>query len=136
MRTTSAIQSNIKRPLSVKTLKKPTLRNIVINTYKGTSPIVEKYILGALIKCRDKLYNNPNMKPTGIDTVPKDKEINYKSSKILEEIKNNARCPKEIQDLHCTVFFITKGGGYQFWGNFKHFISASFGDDTVFIILN
>ena len=134
MRTTSALSPhNVKRPLSVKTIKKP---NITINTYKGTSPIIEKYIYGALVKCRDDLYNNPNLKPTKNDTVSKEKEQNFKAAKILEQIKNGSHCPKEIQELHITIFFITKGGGYQYWGNFKHLISASFGDDTILIILN
>ena len=36
--------------------KKPLLKNININEVKCTSTIIEKYILGALIKCRDELY--------------------------------------------------------------------------------
>ena len=44
-----------------KIAKKPSLRNIVRNEYKCTSTVIEKYILGALVKCREKLYTN-NMK--------------------------------------------------------------------------
>ena len=62
--------------------------------------------------------------------------INFKASIILNEIMGNPNCPKELQELNCTVFFITKGGGYQFWGNFKHYISVSFGNDTILILLN
>ncbi len=139
MRTTSALRPpsiTVKRPLSVKTLKKTNRPNITIKTYKGNSQIIEKYIYGSLVKARDELYNNPNLKPTKNDTVSKEKEQNFKANKILEIIKNGTHCPKEIQDLHITIFFITKGGGYQYWGNFQHFISASFGEDTVIIILN
>ena len=129
MKTTNALSPpSVKRPLSVKTLKKPALRNINLNTYKGTSQIIEKYILGALVIFRDELYKTQNLKPN--KNYP-----NYISNRILEILKSSPNCPKEIQDLHITVFFVTKGGGYQYWGNFKHFLSASFGEDTVFVIL-
>ena len=127
--TTSPLRPpSIKRPLSVKTAKKPALRNITINTYKGTSQIIQKYILGALVLFRDELYKNQNLKQNKNDP-------NYISNRILEILRNNPNCPKEIQENHITVFFISKGGGYQYWGNFKHFLSASFGEDTVFVIL-
>ena len=117
------------------TIKKPVLRNIVRNHYICNSQVIEKYILGALVKCREEIYD-PKLKPTKIDTVSKEDEQNFKASKILNQIMNNPNCPKELKELTCTVFFLTKGGGYQFWGNFKHYISVSFGDDTVLIILN
>lgn len=118
-----------------KIAKKPSLRNIVRNEYKCTSTVIEKYILGALVKCREKLYTN-NMKPNKGDMISKEKESNYKANYILSEILNNPNCPKELKELHCTVLYLTKGGGYQFWGNIKHYISVSFGDDTVLILLN
>ena len=66
----------------------------------------------------------------------KEKESNFKANYILKEILNNPICPQEIKDLNCTVLFLTKGGGYQFWGNVKHYISVSFGDETMLILLN
>ena len=123
------------KSLPKKNVKAPVLRNIVRNNYKCSSPAIEKHILGALVKCREILYN-PNLKPVKTDTTSKEKELNFKASIILNEIMSHPNCPKELQDLNCTVFFITKGGGYQFWGNFKHYISASFGDDTILILLN
>ncbi len=123
------------KSLPKKNLKAPVLKNIIRNNYKCTSPAIEKHILGALVKCRELLYN-PNAKPVKSDTTSKEKELNYKASIILNEIMNCPNCPKELQELNCTVFFITKGGGYQFWGNYKHYLSASFGDDTVLILLN
>ncbi len=122
--------------LPKKTLKKPPTRNITRDNYKCFSPAIEKHILGALVKCRENLYNNPNFKPIKNDMTSKEKEYNYKASYILNEIMSSPNCPKELQDLHCTVFFLTKGGGYQFWGNYKHYVSVSFGDDTVLVILN
>ena len=115
--------------------KKPSLRNIVRNEYKCTSSVIEKYILGAMVKVREKLYLM-NLQPKKDDMTSKEKEINYKANFILSEIMNNPNCPKELKDLNCTVIYLTKGGGYQFWGNFKHYISVSFGDDTVLILLN
>ena len=127
--TTSPLRPpSIKRPLSVKTAKKPALRNITINTYKGTSQIIQKYILGALVLFRDELYKTQDLKPNKDDP-------NFISNRILEILRNGPNCPKEILEHHITVFFISKGGGYQYWGNFKHFLSASFGEDTVFVIL-
>ena len=123
--------------ISKKKIKSPIIRKFVLNNYKCDSPVIEKYILGALIKCRDKLYD-PKYGPQKSDMETKEKEYNFKANLILNEIMNkqNAFYPKELQYLNCTVFFITKGGGYQFWGNFKYYISASFGDDTVLILLN
>ena len=115
--------------------KKPLLKNININEVKCTSTIIEKYILGALIKCRDELYVM-DLKQKKEDFKIKEKESNFKANYILKEILNNPICPQEIKDLNCTVLFLTKGGGYQFWGNVKHYISVSFGDDTVLILLN
>ena len=115
--------------------KKPLLKNININEVKCTSTIIEKYILGALIKCRDELYVM-DLKQKKEDFRIKEKESNFKANYILKEILNNPICPQEIKDLHCTVLFLTKGGGYQFWGNVKHYISVSFGDDIVLILLN
>ena len=115
--------------------KKPLLKNININEVKCTSTIIEKYILGALIKCRDELYVM-DLKQKKEDFKIKEKELNFKANYILKEILNNPICPQEIKDLNCTVLFLTKGGGYQFWGNVKHYISVSFGDDTVLILLN
>ena len=115
--------------------KKPLLKNININEVKCTSTIIEKYILGALIKCRDELYIM-DLKQKKEDFKIKEKESNFKANYILKEILNNPICPQEIKDLNCTVLFLTKGGGYQFWGNVKHYISVSFGDDTVLILLN
>ena len=123
------------KSLPKKNLKGPAIRNIVRNNYKCSSPAIEKYILGALLKCREILYN-PNIKPVKTDSTSKEKELNFKATIILNEIMGNPNCPKELQELNCTVFFITKGGGYQFWGNFKHYISVSFGDDTILILLN
>ena len=123
------------KSLPKKNVKAPVLRNIVRNNYKCSSPEIEKYILGALVKCREILYN-PNLKPVKTDSTSKEKELNFKASIILNEIIGNPKCPKELQELNCTVFFITKGGGYQFWGNFKHYISVSFGNDTILILLN
>ena len=123
------------KSLPKKNLKAPVIRNIIRNNYKCSSPAIEKYILGALVKCREILYN-PNLKPMKTDSTSKEKELNFKASIILNEIMGNPNCPKELQELNCTVFFITKGGGYQFWGNFKHYISVSFGDDTILILLN
>ena len=123
------------KSLPKKNLKGPAIRNIVRNNYKCSSPAIEKYILGALVKCREILYN-PNLKPVKTDSTSKEKELNFKATIILNEIMGNPNCPKELQELNCTVFFITKGGGYQFWGNFKHYISVSFGDDTILILLN
>ena len=122
-------------PIPKKIVKAPVLRNIVRNNYKCQSQAIEKHILGALVKCRELLYN-PNLKPNKSDAISKEKELNFKASIILNEIMNSPNCPKELQDLNCTVFFLTKGGGYQFWGNYKHYISASFGDDTILILLN
>lgn len=118
-----------------KSLKAPPIRNIVRNNYKCTSTVIENYILGALVKCREILYN-PNFKPLKNDMTSKEKESNYKANLITNEIMNNPNCPKELKELNCTVFFVTKGGGYQFWGNYKHYISVSFGDDTILILLN
>ena len=115
--------------------KKPLLKNININEVKCTSTIIEKYILGALIKCRDELYIM-DLKQKKEDFKIKEKESNFKANYILKEILNNPICPQEIKDLNCTVLFLTKGGGYQFWGNVKHYISVTFGDDTVLILLN
>ena len=115
--------------------KKPLLKNININEVKCTSTIIEKYILGALIKCRDELYVM-DLKQKKEDFKIKEKGSNFKANYILKEILNNPICPQEIKDLNCTVLFLTKGGGYQFWGNVKHYISVSFGDDTVLILLN
>ena len=115
--------------------KKPLLKNININEVKCTSTIIEKYILGALIKCRDELYVM-DLKQKKENFKIKEKESNFKANYILKEILNNPICPQEIKDLNCTVLFLTKGGGYQFWGNVKHYISVSFGDDTVLILLN
>ena len=123
------------KSLPKKNLKAPVIRNIIRNNYKCSSPAIEKYILGALVKCREILYN-PNLKPMKTDSTSKEKELNFKASIILNEIMGNPNCPKELQELNCTVFFITKGGGYQFWGNFKHYISVSFGNDTILILLN
>ena len=50
------------KSLQNKTTKAPTLRNIVRNNYKCQSQAIEKHILGALVKCREILYN-PNIKP-------------------------------------------------------------------------
>ena len=111
------------------------MRNIIRNQYKCTSPVIEKYILGAMVKCREKLYSM-DFNPNKGDLISKEKELNYKANYIKSEIMNNPNCPKELKDLHCTVIYLTKGGGYQFWGNFKHYISVSFGDDTVLILLN
>ena len=123
------------KSLPKKNLKAPVIRNIIRNNYKCSSPAIEKYILGALVKCREILYN-PNLKPMKTDSTSKEKELNFKASIILNEIMGNPNCPKELQELNCTVFFITKGGGYQFWGNFKHCVSVSFGNDTILILLN
>ena len=120
---------------SQKVSKKPSVRNIIRNQYKCTSPVIEKYILGAMVKCREKLYSM-DFNPNKGDLISKEKESNYKANYIKSEIMNNPNCPKELKDLHCTVIYLTKGGGYQFWGNFKHYISVSFGDDTVLILLN
>ncbi len=121
-------------PLAKKTLKKPLpTRNIIINHSKCESKAVEKHILGTLVKCRDALYD-PLFKPEILDKNLKGKESNIKAAYIVSQIMTN--CPKEMQDLNCTVFFLAKGGGYQYWGNFKNFISLSFGDDVVVIILN
>ena len=122
-------------PLAKKKVNAPGLRNILRNNYKCQSQAIEKHILGALVKCREFLYN-PNTKPLKNDTVSKEKELNYKASLILNEIMSSPNCPKELLGLNCTVIFLTKGGGYQFWGNYKHYISVSFGDDTVLILLN
>ena len=119
---------------SAKITKKTSMRNITRNEYKCSSPVIEKYILGAMVKCREKLYST-NINQYG-GFISKEKESNYKADYILNEIMKNPNCPKELKDLHCTVFYLTKGGGYQFWGNFKHYISVSFGDDTVLILLN
>ena len=118
-----------------KTLKAPPLRPFIINKYNCPSSAVEKHVLGALVKCRGILYN-PNFKPTKADITSKEKEINYKTNFILNEIMSGPNCPKELQDLNCTVFFLTKGGGYQFWGNCKYYLSVSLGDDTILIIFN
>ena len=115
--------------------KIPSKRNIICNKYKCSSPVIEKYILGALVKCREKLYSS-NSNPKNSDLIPKEKESNYKANYILHDIINNPNCPKELKDLHCTVIYLTKGGGYQFWGNFRHYISVNFNDDTVLILLN
>ena len=115
--------------------KKPIMKNININEAKCASTIIEKYILGALIKCRDELYLM-DLKQKKEEFKPKEKELNFKADYILNEILNNPICPQEIKELNCTVLFLTKGGGYQFWGNVKHYISVSFGDDTVLILLN
>ena len=123
------------KSINNKIAKKPSLRNIVRNKYKCTSTVIEKYILGAMVKCREKLYSM-NLKPIKSDMVSKEKELNYKANYILSEILNNPNCPKELKELHCTVLYLTKGGGYQLWGNFKHYISVSFGDDTILILLN
>ena len=120
---------------SAKIGKKPSLRNIVRNNYKCDSPVIEKYILGAMVKCREKLYLM-DLKPKLGDLNTKEKETNYKANYILSEILNNPNCPKELKELHCSVIYLTKGGGYQFWGNWKNYISVSFGDDTVLILLN
>ena len=73
-------------PTAKKVLKKqPLLRNIVRNNYKCPSPTIEKYILGALVKCREILYNNPNLKPLKNDLTSKDNEQNYKASAILND---------------------------------------------------
>ena len=116
-------------------MKKSFVRNIIRNEYKCSSPVIEKYILGAMVKCREKLYST-NMNQKLDQFTSKEKESNFKADYILNEIMKNPNCPKELKDLHCTVFYLTKGGGYQFWGNFKHYISVSFGDDTVLILLN
>ena len=118
-----------------KTLKAPPLRPFIINKYNCPSSAVEKHVLGALVKCRGILYN-PNFKPTKADITSKEKEINYKANLILNEIMSGPNCPKELQDLNCTVFFLTKGGGYQFWGNCKYYLSVSLGDDTILILFN
>ena len=123
------------KSLPRRNLKQPPIRNIILHKYEGNSQAIEKHILGALVKCRDILYN-PNFKPDKGDSASKEKIANYKASRIISEIMNCPNCPKELQDLNCTVFFITKGGGYQFWGNYKHYVSASFGDDTILILLN
>ena len=128
MKTTGTLHNTTqKKTLIVKTLKKPALRNINLNTYKGSSQIIQKYILGALVLFRDELYKNQNLIKIKDDP-------NYISNRILEIIKNGPNCPKEVQECNITVFFVSKGGGYQYWGNFKHFLSASFGEDTVFVI--
>ena len=115
--------------------KKPLKKNIKINAAKCASTIIEKYILGALVKCRDEFYlMDLNQKKE--EFITKEKNSNFKSNYIINEILNNPICPKEIKDLNCTVLFLTKGGGYQFWGNYKNFISVSFGDDTALILLN
>ena len=121
--------------LPKKTLKTPPLRSFIRNHYDCSSVAIEKHVLGALVKCREILYN-PNIKPTKNDIISKEKEVNYKANIILNEIMNSPNCPKELQDLNCTVFFLTKGGGYQFWGNIKYYISVSFGDDRILIIFN
>ena len=90
-----------------KTLKAPPLRPFIINKYNCPSSAVEKHVLGALVKCRGILYN-PNFKPTKADITSKEKEINYKTNFILNEIMSGPNCPKELQDLNCTVFFLTK----------------------------
>ena len=118
-----------------KTLKNPPQRNITLNNYK-CSQAIEKHILGALIRCRNNLYNNPNLKPSKNDTASKERGLNFKASYIVNEIMSGPNCPNELQGLNCTVFFLTKGGGYQFWGNYKHYVSVSFGDDTILILLN
>ena len=132
MKTTSPLRPpSIKRPLSVKTVKKPALRNITLNTFKsmkGTSQTMQKYILGALVLFRDELYKTQSLLQNKNDT-------NFISNRILEILSNSPNCPKEIQDHHITVFYISKGGGYQYWGNFQYFLSVSFGDDTVFVII-
>ena len=120
-----------------KNMKAPPIRNIVRNNYKCSSSAIEKHILGALIKCREKLYD-PKYRPQKTDMESKEKESNYKANLILNEIMNkqNPDYPKELQDLHVSVFYLTKGGGYQFWGNVQHYISVSFGDDTILVLLN
>ena len=123
------------KSINNKIAKKPSLRNIVRNEYKCNSTVIEKYILGAMVKCREKLYSM-NLQPNKSDMVTKEKELNYKANYILSEILNNPNCPKELKELNCTVLYLTKGGGYQLWGNFKHYISVSFGDDTILILLN
>ena len=115
--------------------KKIPLRNIIVNKYKGDSPAIEKHILGALVKVRDQLYSS-NPKLPKKDLTSKEKENNAKAQLIINEIMSSSKCPKELQDLNCTVFFLSKGGGYQFWGNVKHYLSVSFGDDTILILLN
>ena len=48
---------------SAKITKKTSMRNITRNEYKCSSPVIEKYILGAMVKCRGKLYStNMNQK--------------------------------------------------------------------------
>ena len=121
--------------LTKKPLKAPPVKSYILNNYKCSSTAIEKHVLGALVKCRAILYN-PNVKPSKNDTTSKEKELNYKAKIILDEIMSSPNCPKELQDLNCTVFFLTKGGGYQFWGNYKHYISVSFGDDTILILFN
>ena len=124
--------------LAKKPLKKPPTKNINIHNSK-CSPAVEKHILGALVKCRDNLYS-PLFKLPENDKLSKEKEPNSQSNSkaayIASQIMSN--CPKELQDLNCTVFFLTKGGGFQLWGNYKHYVSASFGndEDIILIVLN
>ena len=118
-----------------KKMKAPPLKNIIRNNYKCDSEAIEKHILGALVKCREKLYD-PNYKLSKNDITSKEKEENKKAQIIMKEIMSSPKCPKELQELNCTVFYLSKGGGYQFWGNFKHYISVSFGDDTILILLN
>ena len=47
----------MKKRNSPKISKKPSVRNLIRNEYKCTSPVIEKYILGAMVKCREKLYS-------------------------------------------------------------------------------
>ena len=95
--------------LPKKTLKTPPLKSFIRNKYKCSSIAIENHVLGALVKCREFLYD-PKIKPTKDDIISKEKELNYKATKILNEIMSSPNCPKELQDLNCTVFFLTKGG--------------------------
>ena len=90
---------------SPKIAKKPSVRNIIRNGYKCTSPVIEKYILGAMVKCREKLYSK-DLYPKKSDLISKESEINYKANYIKNEILNNPNCPKELKDLHCTVIYL------------------------------
>jgi len=126
---------NTKQTKNNKPIKYPSPKNIILNHYECHSPIIEKYVLGALVKSRDLLYYNPDLDIIK-KNMPIEKVNNFKANIILSEIMNNPNCPKELQELTCTVFYLNKGGGYQFWGNVKHYISVSAGEDTILVLIN
>ena len=122
--------------LPKKIIKKPPTKDYIINSYNCPSPAIEKHILGALVKCREHFYKDPLLQQKKLSPNIKEKETNYEAAYIVNQIMSSPNCPKELQDLNCTAFYLTKGGGYQFWGNCKYYVSVSFGDDTILIILN